>query len=202
MKERPILFSTAMVQAILEGRKTHTRRIVNPQPEGKTLQSNLDGKWLSKKFNGLLLPKIEDLQIHCPYGQVGDRLWVRETWSTHACFDDISPKYITTCSIHYWADNKVKTGKKRASIHMPRLASRILLEITDVRIERLKDISKEDAKAEGFDYSTHPSAIEMGFAIGAKTNFRHAWQKIHGADSWNENPWVWVIEFRVVGGDK
>ena len=83
---------------------------------------------------------------------------------------------------------------------MPRSASRILLEITKIRVERLANISTEDSKAEGFDYSTHPSAIEMGYAIGAKTNFRHAWQEIYGATSWDKNPWVWVVEFKIVSG--
>lgn len=80
---------------------------------------------------------------------------------------------------------------------MPRWASRILLEITNVRVEHLQNISNEDAKAEGFDYSTHPSAIEMGYAIGAcRTNFRHTWEQIYGANAWNKNPWVWVVELR------
>lgn len=80
MKERPIIFNTNMVKAILEGRKTQTRRPVKPQPLGHSLDSILDGKWLTKSFDGLLSPKIKDLPMHCPFGQIGDRLWVRETW--------------------------------------------------------------------------------------------------------------------------
>ena len=78
---------------------------------------------------------------------------------------------------------------------MPRWASRILLEITNIRVERLQDISNEDAKAEGFDFSTDPSAVEMGYAIGARTNFRHTWEQIYVANAWNKNQWVWVVEF-------
>lgn len=230
MKERPILFNTVMVKAILEGLKTQTRRVINPQPEGKTLQSNLDGKWLSKKFNGLLIPKIEDLPIHCPYGKIGDRLWVRETWSTVNLYGEIALAYkadgevirvvenesfqdedglinyddprLEKYSFAAWADDLLegKEGWWKPSIHMPRWASRILLEITNIRVERLKDISTEDAKAEGFDYSTHPSAIKMGYAIGAKTNFRFTWEQIYGQNAWNKNPWVWVVEFCVIEG--
>ena len=110
------------------------------------------------------------------------------------------PSLLETHSIHYWADGKCQTGKKRSSAHMPRKYSRILLEITNIRVERLQDVSAEDAKAEGFDYSTHPSAIKMGYAIGAKTNFRFVWEEIYGPNAWNKNPWVWVVEFRVIQG--
>lgn len=232
MKERPILFNADMVNAILDSRKTQTRRIINPQPEFK---EGTGFHWKSAMY-GIGSNYAETVRnftnFSCPIGRVGDRLWVRETWSTVNLYGEIALAYkadsevtrvvenesfqdedglinyddprLEKYSFAVWADDLLdgEDGSWKPSIHMPRWASRILLEITDVRVERLNDISKEDAKAEGFDYSTHPSAIKMGYAIGAKTNFRHAWQKIYGAESWDKNPWVWVVEFRVVGGDE
>ncbi|MCU4350198.1 hypothetical protein [Acinetobacter ursingii] len=222
MKERPILFSGPMITAILEGRKAQTRRVINPQPEGKTLQSNLDGKWLSKKFNGLLLPKIEDLPIHCPYGKIGDQLWVRETWSTVNLYGEIALAYkadgevirvvenesfqdedglinyddprLEKYSFAAWADDLLegKEGNWKPSIHMPRWASRILLEITNIRVERLQDISESDSLKEGVG---SPILRDC-----KKPKFMQLWESINGADSWAANPWVWVVEFKVVKG--
>ena len=222
MKERPILFKTEMVQAILKGRKTQTRRVINPQPEGKTLQSNLDGKWLSKKFNGLLLPKIEDLPIHCPYGKIGDRLWVRETWSTVNLYGEIALAYkadgevirvvenesfqdedglinyddprLEKYSFAAWADDLLegKEGNWKPSIHMPRWVSRILLEITNVHVEQLQDISESDCLKEGVG---SPILRDC-----KKPKFMQLWEEIYGADSWTVNPWVWVVEFKVIQG--
>lgn len=131
--------------------------------------------------------------IDCPFGQVGDRLWVRESWSTHSCFDDISPKYFSTCSIHYWADGKCQTGKKRPSTQMPRWASRILLEITKIRIERLQDITEADATAEGM-VADDDYCAEQYYSI--YWNKKHGWKE----NGWNANPWVWVVEFKVIQG--
>ncbi|MEG6544814.1 hypothetical protein V6C59_02865 [Acinetobacter bereziniae] len=222
MKERPILFSAPMVSAILEGRKTQTRRVINPQPEGKTLQSNLDGKWLSKKFNGLLLPKIEDLPIHCPYGKIGDRLWVRETWSTVNLYGEIALAYkadgevtrvvenesfqdedglinyddprLEKYSFAAWADDLLegKEGNWKPSIHMPRWVSRILLEITNVHVEQLQDISESDCLKEGVG---SPILRDC-----KKPKFMQLWESINGADSWTVNPWVWVVEFKIIQG--
>ena len=222
MKERPILFNALMVKAILEGRKTQTRRVINPQPEGKTLQSNLDGKWLSKKFNGLLLPKIEDLPIHCPYGKIGDRLWVRETWSTVNLYGEIALAYkadgeitrvvenesfqdedglinyddprLEKYSFAAWADDLLegKEGNWKPSIHMPRWVSRILLEITNVHVEQLQDISESDCLKEGVG---SPILRDC-----KKPKFMQLWESINVADSWAANPWVWVVEFKVVKG--
>lgn len=197
MKERPILFNAEMVNAILEGRKTQTRRVINPQPEGKTLQSNLDGKWLSKKFNGLLLPKIEDLPIHCPYGKIGDRLWVRETFRL---FDsDECPHSDFPCGCPSWgtplyrASHDCLDGEKwTPSIHMPRSASRILLEITNVHVEQLQDISESDCLKEGVG---SPILRDC-----KKPKFMQLWESINGADSWTVNPWVWVVEFKIIQG--
>lgn len=186
-KERPILMSAPNVRPTMDGSKTQTRRVF-------------------KAKNGSLWPNPNDLpgmrQIlrNCPYGQPGDRLWVREAWSTHACFDHLPPSKCPK-SIHYWADGEIQTGKARPSIHMPRWASRITLEITGVRVERLQDISEADAIAEGIDPK---QANKTLLSIGAKTisgpvaEYSALWESINGADSWNANPWVWVIEFRRV----
>ncbi len=210
MKERPILFNTAMVKAILEGRKTQTRRILNcdhPVVTGFVPNGIYDYWKGTAKSDAVIQQYISTFPftIKCPFGIVGDRLWVRETFRLfdsdecpHADFPCGCPSWGTPL---YRASHDCFDGEKwTPSIHMPRSASRILLEITNIRIERLNDISSDDAKAEGFDYSTHPSAIEMGYAIGAKTNFRFTWEQIYGQNAWNKNPWVWVVEFRVIEG--
>ena len=210
MKERPILFNTPMVQAILSGQKTQTRRIVNKAP---TTEINhrliaLDNGWNWQVDQQGIVPTMHR-EIHnpmvCPFGQIGDRLWVRETFRLydldecpHADFPCGCPRNGTPL---YKASHDCGDGEKwKPSIHMPRSACRLILEITNIRIERLNDITSEDAKAEGFDYSTHPSAIQMGYAIGAKTNFRVTWEQIYGHNEWNKNPWVWVVEFKVIQG--
>jgi len=190
-KERPILFSGPMVRAILEGKKTQTRRLVKPPPP-RTCQTPLiwsDG-W-----------SIAGHVYHCPYGKPGDRLWVRETWAENAG---------SAGGIIYRADFGDKCGgvatldlkgqewthcvdRWRPSIFMPRWASRITLEITGVRIERLQHISEEDALAEGSIGALNNS---IGDNWSAREAFAAFWQSIHGADSWDINPWVWVVEFQ------
>lgn len=214
MKERPILFSTPMVQAILAGNKTQTRRIVKPQPivcddargghywPSNAVQSMVHVEKELQDYDGIWRGLIDDCN---PFGGVGDRLWVRETFRLydsdecpHADFPCGCPRNGTPL---YKASHDCSDGEKwKPSIHMPRKAARLFLEIINIRIERLNDITSEDAKAEGFDYSTHPSAIEMGYAIGAKTNFRVTWEQIYGQNEWNKNPWVWVVEFKVIQG--
>lgn len=214
MKERPILFSTPMVQAILAGNKTQTRRIVKPQPivcddargghywPSNAVQSMVHVEKELQDYDGIWRGLIDDCN---PFGGVGDRLWVRETFRLydsdecpHADFPCGCPRNDTPL---YKASHDCSDGEKwKPSIHMPRKAARLFLEIINIRIERLNDITSEDAKAEGFDYSTHPSAIEMGYAIGAKTNFRVTWEQIYGQNEWNKNPWVWVVEFKVIQG--
>lgn len=233
MKERPILFSGAMTRAILAGQKTQTRRVVKPQPHIDAMGNFCwDGWNFGQDFNGphiqaiaSPIPSSKTGRVHCPHGKPGDRLWVRETWSTHACFDHLPPSECPK-SIHYWADGKVKTGKGRPSIHMPRWASRILLEIVSVRVERLQDISEADAEAEGCerldserderDWKICPQCGGTGLytALGAgggvlpdtdcrecdtyAKRYRHLWDSINGEGSWAANPWVWVIEFKRV----
>lgn len=232
MKERPILFNGQMVKAILEGRKTQTRRIVKAKKgadcpdymwvDEYALKDVIE--WREQKNRWFGCKEYRTLAFSdCPYGQIGDRLWVRETWHVEPGVTGWSMDENEPCT--GWIEYKAGGSKEvtapnfesvqncfpkgevdwdflpydwRPSIFMPRWASRILLEIIKIRVERLNDISVEDAKAEGFDYSTHPSAIEMGYAIGAKTNFRFAWEQIYGQNAWNKNPWVWVIEFKVI----
>lgn len=217
MKERGMIFNSEMVRAILDGRKTQTRRIIKPQPEA-TLSGSLSGKWLSRPLNGLLLPKIEDIAIHCPFGSVGDRIWVREAFRVHSRATDVATLVYKASERNSWTEqtrrvpvavcNKPATPEKwTPSLHMPRWASRILLEITDVRVERLNAISEEDARAEGIIDGGCLNCGEpepCGCANpepDATDAFAYLWQSIYGQENWNANPWVWVISFeRVEGG--
>ncbi|MDM0003933.1 hypothetical protein QTI51_03880 [Variovorax sp. J22G73] len=200
MKERPILFSAPMVRALLDGTKTQTRRMVKP-PRGY--------RWLDLAAGTMVNTgghKMHRSDLTTPYGQPGDRLWVREAWATHAFLDDVAPRKLTTASVHYSADGTIQTGKGRPSIHMPRKYSRIDLEVTGVRVERLQDISASDAKAEGIEgQSAHGPWRNYGrdgywFPEGKDTapvlSYRSLWDQINGPDSWAANPWVWVVEFR------
>ena len=172
MKERPILFSGPMVRAILDGSKTQTRRVAKEFDE----MPNLDG--ILQRF-----PR----QNGCPHGAPGDRLWVRETWAVQHEYDAAAPSEIgASARWHYAATEDLGGLRKRPSIFLPRRGSRILLEITDVRVQRLQEISDEDARAEGYDRS-HAFPREW-FAL--------LWERIHGPGSWHANPWVWAITFR------
>ena len=205
-----MIFNAEMVRALLSGRKTQTRRIIKPQPEA-TLSGSLSGKWLSRPLNGLLLPKIEDIAIHCPFGVVGDRIWVRETFQGPLFDYDLMDSYRkdptpfekpefcvykadgVPAPEFYDADDELHCCW-RPSIHMPRWASRILLEITNVRVELLKSISDGDAIREGC------STADMKSGDCVADVFARLWASIYGAESWNANPWVWVIEFKRVEG--
>jgi len=172
MKERPILFSGGMVRVILDGSKTQTRRIAKEFNE----MPNLDG--ILKRFPS---------QEGCPYGTPGDRLWVRETWAVQHEYDAAAPSEIgASARWHYAATEDLGGLRKRPSIFLPRRGSRILLEITDVRVQRLQEISDEDARAEGYDRS-HAFPREW-FAL--------LWERINGPGSWDANPWVWAITFQ------
>ena len=159
----------------------------------------------------LLHQDYEAPPIYCPLGQAGDHLWVRESWSTHACFNDISSKYLSDCrSIHYWADGDCETGKKRPSTQMPRWASRILLEITKIRVERLNDISESDCLKEGIvDGCCLRCRFEACRCKDRKPDliqgFAREWSSVNGffpngGKAWRDNPWVWVVEFKVIEG--
>lgn len=203
MKERPILFSAPMVRAILDGSKTQTRRVVKPQPiyDGK-----FAGGWKVVGKNGheaaTCGPLVSEL---CPYGQPGDRLWVRETWAAPHSEDGRPPRAIQCdqLRIHYLASEGRGGLVWRPSIHMPRWASRITLEITGVRVERLQEISEADAIAEGIersydqwrDYRTD-QAVNYPSAATPIDSYRTLWEEINGQGSWDANPWVWVVEFK------
>ena len=203
MKEHPILFSGEMVRAILDGRKTQTRRVIKLQPpEG-----------FRPGFSFFTSPgeyEIRDNSGHfsigkIPYGTIGDRLWVRETWHKHSDDDDFC-----TGEIHYRATEICVGTKWIPSIFMPRWASRITLEVVNVRVERVQDICFEDCLSEGCDsgfehYDGSCNHIEdgsccQGWHYGSKWNFRYLWDSINAKRGygWDANPWVWVIEFRRV----
>ncbi|AVB28538.1 hypothetical protein L6218_11900 [Pseudomonas syringae pv. syringae] len=202
-KERPILFSAPMVRAILSGRKKVTRRALKVQPHidvsgnfcvgGANYGQDIYGKPVTKHF----------VSSHCPYGQPGDRLWVREAWQDDAQVNAIAPRELSHGEpIQYPADgasrqngcSMITPGKTRPSIHMPRWVSRILLEINDVRVERLQDIS--EGQAEGVNFLR--SAPDLDETLTAAQLFDCLWSSINSADSWNANPWVWVVEFKPV----
>ncbi|CAI8894110.1 MULTISPECIES: hypothetical protein [Pseudomonas syringae group] len=206
-KERPILFSAPMVRAILEGRKTVTRREVKVQP-----RSSADIGSFGRGQPFIRHPDVTKANPECPYGRPGDRLWVREAWQADAQVNEVAPRELSHGEpIRYPADgasrqtgcSMITLGKTRPSIHMPRWVSRILLEITDVRVERLQAITYEEAAAEGVH---RDSACRMWTATdeGGTCHkypvpaFRDLWSGINGAENWNANPWVWVVEFKRV----
>ena len=181
MKERPILFSAPMVRALLAGTKTQTRRIIKPQ---HLAFFNQDAAAMLSDWNERPLP----------YGQTGDRLWVRETFGHFERNQHFKPG----CNVYYRADgNCLELEPWRPSIHMPRWASRITLEITSVRVERLQDISEADAQAEGVtddgSLVTDLDGKDRGGTIAA---YATLWEVINGVGSWDDNPWVWVVSFK------
>lgn len=185
------------VLAILAGTKTQHRVLVKVDSNGRLKLAGSTKNWH--------LNDPECIKA-CPYGQPGDQLWVREAWSTHERFDYVPPAQLTTISINYLADGKIETGKGRPSIHMPRWASRITLEITGVLLEHLKDISEEDAKAEGAIYHDGHGIGSNGWRHAyervhseAKISFAELWDSTRDSECWDENPLVWVIEFKRVG---
>ena len=253
MKEKPIIFSAPMVRAILEGRKSMTRRIVKCREEIACLGTAADwnaGKldermpdwetWGPKSGAQVFVGKHGNIfSLNCPYGVPGDRLWVRETfqdycpiwsggWCGHGTREGIEKEH----GVWYGAGAPHRGPlpadpplKWKPSIHMPRWASRITLEIVSVRVERLQEISEEDAEKEGVPVNQrapdllHPSNLcvtcgqhrhtHVGknmVCFGGKGTvfsnwtykggFSYLWESIHGPGSWEQNPWVWVIEFR------
>lgn len=224
MNEHPILFNRAMILALHAGRKTQTRRIVNPAPIA-------DDRFIGG--HKIAMPKsrhtgmqtagevsVDASYIHecCPYGSPGDRLWVREAWRVSAKHDELAPRDLPfdrgmtimydaggsrahdetgqyVNSPDYPPTRPTWAGKGRPSIHMPRAASRTTLEVTGIRVERLQDISEADAEAEGIDFLRHvPDADET---LSARDLYRILWDSINEARGfgWDANPWVWVVEF-------
>lgn len=227
MKERGMIFNGEMVRAILDGRKTQTRRPVKFPVHDKNLGCELSGNELSGELSA-------GNYLNSAFGKPGDRIWVREAYRFPASLDDVSPTGVGEMAVATgyrkpWAPTfyeftgtfsdgwkgfetppKVSdAGKLRPSIHMPRWASRILLEITDVRVERLNAISEEDAEAEGIDMEALYDSQDCYDCIadhnmtGRPTvtgAFKYLWESIYGEESWKANSWVWVIEFKRVEG--
>ena len=230
MKERGMIFNGEMVRAILDGRKTQTRRIMKPQPE----PCPQGGLWWPSDKHRTMLHVEKALQNSegiwrgiagnaCPFGDVGDRIWVREAFQgplipeealseflgenpdkfespaycEYAADGGLRPEYVD-------ADDNTRYGW-RPSIHMPRWASRILLEITGVRVELLNKICEGDAQAEGVaqlrgGFWKHYQPGWTQHQLSARGSFVTLWKSIYGEESWNSNPWVWVIEFKRIDG--
>jgi len=213
MKERPILFSAPMVRAIIEWRKTMTRRVVNPQPVATP--SGIS-------WNGWDFPDAGNMgtTAHCPHGTHGDRLWVKEAHFLYGYWGKNGKSKTGRQKWKFYSDktagvkfldnppekiisNKLRgTGWcKRNSLFMPRWASRITLEITGVKVERLQDISEENARTEGclndvvLVKDDHGRDVDYR-GLYAKERFQDLWESLNGPGSWDVNPWVWVISFR------
>ena len=234
IREKGLIFNSEMVRAILDGRKTQTRRIMAPQPADDIERGIFPNPevigWKSSRRH-----KHGSTTAHfCHYGKPGDRIWVRETWGvvSHAFSDDglmidwvpdrpataihempFGNGYYSGHAIYAadgdftWGDDDgYEDGRScwKPSIHMPRAASRILLEITDVRVERLNAISQEDAQAEGMELTgwrpTYSDPDSGGEVMTPYDNFAELWSSIYGEGSWKADPWVWVISFKRVEG--
>ncbi len=219
IKERPILFSGPMVRAILEGRKTVTRRAMKVQPHDGAMVTveHFNTTVTDRHGNQDAGPEVfgawwsdGECSLTCPYGQPGDRLWVRETWGIEmlAGYSE-EGGYSSEYELRYRADDSEREisvaagepdpwlklydsqrGEWRPSIHMPRAACRMVLEITDVRVERLQDISTEQIIAEGPSTTLreHDAEVEL------RKQWRELWESTGG--DWDTNPWVWVVEFK------
>lgn len=232
MVELPILFSAPMVRAILEGRKTVTRRIVkfphhNPLGQWEPMTVGTEKGALTAA--GISLPLQEVIwhtrtgdSLICPHGQPGDRLWVRETFKSIASGEVKNGYGEVRYGYAYKADSATRWNERptiihdltgqpgkgpmqfqprpwKPSTHMPRRASRITLEVTGVRVERLQDISEDDSLAEGIDADLCRQSIGNAPLKGGylpTCAFSYLWEKINGAGSWDANPWVWVIAFK------
>ena len=185
--ERPILFSAPMVRAILAGTKTQTRRTLKPQP------THFNPAGVPRRVNPDGGPSAV---LACPYGKPGDRLWVRESWRACSEADAVPPRDMDAAyRVWFEADafagrfHQPGYGKLRPGMFMPRWASRITLEVTSVRVERLRDITRGDAMAEGCPFPN------MAKGDSPRRWFEYLWRQINGVDSWDANPLVWVVSF-------
>ncbi|MBC4755085.1 ASCH domain-containing protein [Klebsiella variicola] len=211
MTERGMIFNAEMVRAILDGRKTQTRRPVKFPVHDKNLGCELAGNELAGELSA-------GNYLNSAFGKPGDRIWVREAFRVHSRATDVATLVYKASERNSWTEqthrvpvavcNKPATPEKwTPSLHMPRWASRILLEITDVRVERLNAISEEDATAEGVppagsllpDYPGTFLTPKGDFAT-AKVAFQRLWESIYGEESWKANSWVWVISFKRIEG--
>ena len=193
MKERPILFNAPMIRAILANTKTQMRRIFKPDrmtwdANGRYTTYAMRGGELSTTGSGPFKPS--SWLHYCPYGQPGDRLWVRESFARvpTAC----GSEDIVFAADYQDGSDRAAGVRYTPSIHMPRAVSRITLEITGVRVERLQDISRGDAMAEGCPFPN------MAQGPDPRDWYAELWGAINGPDSWAENPWAWVVEFKAI----
>jgi hypothetical protein len=226
MKEKPIIFSTPMVRAILAGRKTQTRRIMNfckkIEPENYSdVEFTRFQHYADSSYRAIFNTDEHPFSIICPYGKVGNILWVRETWNTLTEYVE-KPDY-SVMSIRdfvYKADDD-RIDKWKPSIFMPKAACRIKLQVTNIRVERVQDISKEDAIAEGIESTGtgetgSPVCYRNYLSKGAKffhsfvkgkddyhrwtaiDSYKTLWESINGEGSWDKNPWVWCLSFKKI----
>jgi hypothetical protein len=214
MKEHPILFSAPMVLAILEGRKTQTRRVINLAQQFGNPQMTKPGVATFLNMDHAN-PYDGAVDICCRHGQPGDRLWVRETWKCeelesgldgvrYAANNHFRPIENTREAADAWGDANRPGGRWRPSIFMPRWASRITLEIVNIRAERVQDISEQDALAEGARHITLSAimSVPMPWDVrppqGYRAGFKNLWDSINDPRGygWKINPWAWVIEFK------
>ncbi|AMH06499.2 hypothetical protein AL509_21550 [Achromobacter xylosoxidans] len=229
MRERPVLFNGAMVQAVLAGTKTQTRRAKAleyfSQPE-----NDPDGWWCARVSDGVAYMVYKqsphERAVQCPFGQPGDRLWVREAWRSVVDLDQHSGSHIADLCLDAgysvpWApiqyeadgarrdwkhtstpphDGPPQPGRYRHGRFMPRWACRLVLEITGVRVERLQDISEADAQGEGcapaWLDADDNQTVHAHRQPTYRQGFARLWREINGPSSWEANPWVWVVEFR------
>lgn len=197
MADRPILFSGPMVRALLDGRKTQTRRVMKPQPEPFDAMFSDAGRW----WTGDAVTGEVHQVLRVPYA-TGDRLWVREAWADIAndphC--DLHQSGIQHAYRSTDDDEFTIPPRWRTSIHMPRAVSRLTLIVTDVRVQRLHDISEADAVAEGVDAVTM-SDVPRQASLSRRSDFAALWYIIHGPGAWDANPWVCALTFTVAHGN-
>lgn len=200
MKERPILFSAPMVKALLAWNKSQTRRMVKPQPDFVCTDGTPARFTDVDRIRGRL-----GMTMLCPYGQPGDRLWVKETFAivprtayrrSDGVQQTLRPNDDHDAAIYRAGWDRSNGGFRwRPSIHMPRWASRITLKITGVRVERVQEISEADAVAEGVEPLLVPPD---GGSAPYTEGYRKLWEQINGPESWDANPFVWVVAFKRV----
>ncbi len=200
MKETGLMFKAPLVRAILEGRKTQTRRIVKPAPaDDQTLQyiTTETGLVYARSIEQINYPNLRRIRWDSPVGKPGDLIYVRETWAhgIHA----LAAQRTEDGPFVYAADGEMAEQGRlgecwKPSIHMPKHAARIWLEITGVRVERLQDISEADAEAEGIAFLRDLPDVDE--TLTAKELFEVLWQSTGG--DWSSNPWVWVIDFKTI----
>jgi hypothetical protein len=225
MKERPIIFNADMVRAVLDGRKTQTRRMLTPHHLKMIDAAASAGECYPLESGSQHSNSQSYYREWCPFGAVGDRLWVREAFRVHSRATDVATLVYKASEQQSWTQQTHRVpiekcnkpavvDKWTPSIHMPRWASRITLEITGVRVERLNSISEADALTEGIRRRESTPVTDPAYCNYLATNlndpqewfdrpsdsFISLWQSIYGAESWQHSPWVWVIEFKRVEG--